>query len=157
MLEWYEVGKNLDDLKKSTRKIITHFLPKIKFTHLVLPVSLPQNEPDFNQFFLNQIEPKLPQDKAVFITGYPAFLTPLAKSGNRFELYINGIEIGNGCVENRNSASIKKAFETETTYRQKNHLPLHPYSQEFVRISNQLPPCSGIGLGIDRLLGIINL
>ena len=156
MLEWYEIYKNLNDLKISTKKIVTHFLPQIIFTDLVLPVSLPQNEPDFNQFFLNQIEPKLPQDKAVFITGYPDFLTPLAKSGDRFELYINGIEIGNGCVENRNSASIKKTFINEQQYRQKKSLLSHPYSDDFIESIKTLPPCSGIGLGIDRLLGIIN-
>lgn len=192
MLEWYEVGKNLDDLKKSSQKFVAHLLPKIKFTDLILPSSLPQNEPDFNQFFLNQIEPKLPRNKAVFITGYPAFLSPLAKSkattdreamfflernhprlmpkgvstkkkslpnnqvAERFEFYINGIEIGNGCVENLDVNSIEKSFLSEQQYRQINHLPLHPYSHDFIESIKTLPPCSGIGLGIDRLLGIIN-
>lgn len=188
MLEWYEINKNLDDLKKSTKKFISHFLPKIIFKDFALPPRLPDNEPDFNQFFLNQIEPKLPKDKAVFITGYPAFLSPLAavddrkaifflersrnassiglstnkkllpndQIASRFELYINGIEIGNGCVENLDADSIKKFFIKEQQDRQKKSLPLHPYSLDFVKISQCLPPCSGIGLGIDRLLSIIN-
>jgi lysyl-tRNA synthetase class 2 len=197
MLEWYEVNQNLSGLQQSTQKFINKFLD-IKFSELVLPSHLPDTEPDFNQYFLNEIEPQLPQNQAVFVTGYPAFLSPLAQNikvaanesinfsahservipaqpedspkvtstekirltkykSKRFELYINGIEIGNGCTENRDSASIKSAFENEKTNRQKNNLPLHPYSQDFIDISSLIPPCSGIGLGIDRLLSIINL
>jgi len=156
MLEWYEINKNLIGLKKSTQKFISHFLPNLSFENLILPPNLPDNEPDFNQFFLNQIVPKLPQNKAVFVTGYPAFLSPLAENGQRFELYINGIEIGNGCVENLNGSSIKKGFIKEQRYRQKFKLPPHPYSPDFVNICKRLPPCSGIGLGIDRLLSVIN-
>jgi len=155
MLEWYEVHIDLYDLMLSTKKFISHFI-KTDFTALILPEKLPQNEPDFNQFFLNEIEPSLPKDQAIFITGYPAYLTPLAKRGQRFELYINGIEIGNGCVENLDANSIKKSFINEQRYRQKKSLPLHPYSNDFVKNIKTLPPCSGIGLGIDRLLGIIN-
>ena len=186
MLEWYEINKNLADLKKSSQNFISHFLPNLSFENLILPPNLPGNEPNFNQFFLNQIVSKLPQNKAVFITGYPAFLSPLARikkesesnnfserslwskakhvstakinlTSDRFELYINGIEIGNGCTENTDSISIKKAFIKEQKYRRKAKLPLHPYSPDFVNICKCLPPCSGIGLGIDRLLRLINI
>jgi elongation factor P--(R)-beta-lysine ligase len=163
MLEWYEVDKNINDLKLSTKKFINNFL-KIDFIDFVLSQNLPQNEPDFNQYFLNKIEPNLPKDKAVFITGYPAFLSPLAAVGTdrcvcsslRFELYINGIEIANACTESIDSDSILKSFEDEKTHRQKNNLPLHPIDLSFAGNSAKLGQISGIGLGIDRLLKIIN-
>lgn len=182
MLEWYEMNKNLIDLQKSVQDFISQFL-NLKFEILNLPIDVPQNEPDFNQYFLNEIEPNLPKDSGVFITGYPAFLSPHAKpkkeflessksafggnaqhlteeknsftTANRFELYINGIEIANGCEENTNSDSIKNAFKKEQKYRLDNNLPTHPYSSEFIKNSSNLPPCSGVGLGIDRLLSII--
>lgn len=162
MLEWYEVDKNLDDLINSTKNFIKKYLD-IEFTNFVLPSNLPDNEPDFNQYFLNEIEPKLPKDKAVFVTGYPSFLSPLAKSviaseakqSLRFELYINGIEIANGCTENTDSDSILKAFEAEKAYRLKHYLPLHPIDTSFVSNSSKLKLCSGIGVGIDRLLKLI--
>jgi lysyl-tRNA synthetase class 2 len=195
MLEWYEVGKTYLDLMASVKKYLSQFT-KLKFSNLVLPAVLPDNEPDFNQYFLNEIEPKLPKNEAVFITGYPAFLSPLAAVGElnnfsardrseankfsarnhanevparehgkislasdtsqRFELYINGIEIANACTENRNSEQIKLAFEAEEKYRLKNKLPVHPISKEFVANCSQIPPCAGIGLGLDRLTRILS-
>ncbi len=182
MLEWYEIGKNLAQLQDSVKQFLSLFL-SLKFEVLNLPINVPQNEPDFNQYFLNEIEPNLPRDSAVFITGYPAFLSPLASrneigkvnnffrnlnasaftgeknlftTANRFELYINGIEIANGCVENTNSESIKKSFKLEQQHRQENNLPSHPPSTEFIKNSSKLSLCSGIGIGIERLLNIIN-
>jgi len=184
MLEWYEVGKTYLDLMESVKKYISNFID-IKFSKLTLPANLPDNEPDFNQYFLNNIEPSLPRHGGVFITGYPAFLSPLAKTGEvnkfsarnhprcategredgkislteplsqRFELYINGIEIANACTENLNSEQIKQSFEAENKYRLEHHLPTHPISNEFIKNCSQIPPCAGVGLGIDRFLSII--
>lgn len=155
MLEWYEIGKTYQDLMSSTKTFIKKYL-NIEFTNFALPQNLPDNEPDFNQYFLNIIEPKLPKNKAVFITGYPPFLSPLAKTNERFELYINGIETANGCTENINSESILKSFKQEKKYRLKNNLTLHPIDVSFASNSAKIGQVSGIGLGIDRLLKIIN-
>lgn len=166
MLEWYEVDKTLDDIRASTEKYIKKLIPTLKFTSLILPQNLPDNEPDFNQFFLNEIEPTLPKVGAVFVSGYPSFLSPLAEpvtvrsevtpQSQRFELYINGIEVANACTENRNPEQIKSAFLNEHKHRENNHLPSHPFSEKFITNSSSLPPCSGIGLGLDRLLMLIN-
>jgi lysyl-tRNA synthetase class 2 len=162
MLEWYEVGKNYRDLIHSTKNFINNFID-IDFEEFTLPKNLPDNEPDFNQYFLNEIENKLPKNKAVFVTGYPAFLSPLAKIkddsnqiSDRFELYINAIEIANACTENTDSNSILKSFEKEKEYRQKNNLPLHPYDTQFAHNSAKISLISGIGLGVNRFLEIIN-
>ncbi len=186
MLEWYEIGKTYQDLILSTQKFINHFL-KIKFTTFNLPQNLPQNEVDFNQYFLNEIEPSLPRNGGVFITGYPAFLSPLAESNEgeakfflehshnaksigvstkkkslpsvkiaeRFELYINGIEIANGCTENTNYKSILESFNKEKEFRLKNKLPLHPFDTSFAEDSSRLGIVSGIGFGIDRFLKLL--
>ena len=156
MLEWYEINKNLSDLINSTKNFIKLFLPNIEFSELKVKNLNFDNEPDFNQYFLNEIEPNLPKNKAVFVYGYPSFLSPFALPNKRFELYINGVEIANGCEENTDSKSIELAFQKEQKYRLENNLPTHPISQEFIDNSSKLPQCSGIGLGIDRLLQIIN-
>ena len=156
MLEWYEVDKTLDDIRVSTEKFIKNLIPEITFTTLVIPSSLPNNEPDFNQYFLNEVEPTLPKIGAVFVTDYPSFLAPLSLPDKRFELYINGIEIANACEENRDPEQIKSAFMAEQKYRADNHLPVHPFSEKFISDSSLLPPSSGIGLGLERLLMIIN-
>jgi lysyl-tRNA synthetase class 2 len=156
MLEWYQVNKTLSDIKSTTEKYLHHLLPNLTFTNLTLPTNLPDNEPDFNQFFLNNVEPSLPPDQAVFITGYPAFLSPLAVANQRFELYINGIEIANACEENLNAEQIKSAFLNEESHRHQLQLPSHPYSQKFIDDISSLPQSAGIGLGLERLLMIIN-
>lgn len=93
---------------------------------------LPPTEPEINQIFLNQIEPHLKElGKPLFITDYPAHMSPLADPGpnpeisQRFELYFGGLEIANGCTENINP---------KITTPWKN-----------------LPKSAGCGLGIDRL------
>jgi len=156
MLEYYLVNKNLIDLQKSLEEYLKIFLPDLKFSELKLKNLSFDNEPDFNQYFLNEVEPTLPKDSAVFITGYPSFLSPLAIPNQRFELYINGVEIANGCEENRDAEQIKAAFLKEQSYRQQNHLPLHPISDKFIQDCAALPPCSGLGLGLNRLLMVIN-
>ena len=98
-----------------------------------------------NNFFRNFNAKHLTGEKNSFATA------------NRFELYINGIEIANGCEENRDYTSILQSFEAEQQYRLQNNLPTHPISTEFVKISSTLPLCSGIGVGIERLLKIINI
>jgi len=196
MLEYYLVNKNLTDLQKSLENYLSLFIRNLKFEIFNLPSDLPDNEPDFNQFFLNNIEPNLP-DNPVFITGYPAYLSPLAATsdaGNftnsesnffsahsdrvtpakaegqpegsehckkyltskRFELYIDRIEIANGCEELRDPHLIRQSFINQQNYRLKNNLPTHPYSEEFIEICSKLPPCSGVGLGLERLLSVIN-
>ncbi len=115
-------------------------------------------EPLYTQIFINEIESKLPQDKPVIIFDYPTQLSPLClpcpnfpEFSQRFEFYIGGMEIGNAYTELTDSKILQQNFEIETKFRQKNNLPLHPYDQEFVTTCGEMPPCAGIGLGIDRL------
>ena len=155
MLEWYEVGKTYLDLMDSVKKYISQFV-NLKYSTLTLPPDLPDNEPDFNQYFLNEVEPTLPRQGAIFITGYPTFLSPLAVPKERFELYINGIEIANACTENRDSEQIRQAFEIENQYRLSNHLPTHPISKDFIDNCAKIPPSAGIGFGLERFLTILS-
>lgn len=115
-------------------------------------------EPLYTQIFINEIESKLPQDKPFVIFDYPTQLSPLCLPcpdspgfSQRFEFYIGGMEIGNAYTELTNSKILKENFKTETKFRKENQLPYHPYDQEFVDACGQMPPCAGIGLGVDRL------
>jgi elongation factor P--beta-lysine ligase len=115
-------------------------------------------EPLYTQIFINEIETKLPTDKPVFILDYPTQISPLCLPcpnspgfSQRFEFYIGGMEIGNAYTELNNSDILKANFETESKFRQDHNLPNHPYDQEFIDACGKLPPCAGIGLGVDRL------
>lgn len=177
MLEWYQLGSDYHYSTSKVEEYINHIchglgrdsvqrtdfvLSKLfqKFAGLDLTTFLtsPQfSESDFNQIFLNKIEPHLPTDKLVFILDYPARLSPLAQPitgtpyAARFEAYLNGVEIANGCTENLDPDSIRRAFEAETDQRGKNNLPSHPWNQDTIDLLTKIPPCSGVGLGLDRL------
>ncbi|HEX8923452.1 MAG TPA: amino acid--tRNA ligase-related protein [Patescibacteria group bacterium] len=162
-------------LKYQNRTIdLTPPWPQITFQKLFSDLAgvtkLPDNEPDLNQIFLNDIEPRLPLDRPLFITDYPSFISPLAKQSSRimdfsdrknspasgqlaqrFELYIAGMEIANGCTENTDADLITKNFAAESDYRQKNNLPAHKIDSHFALDSAALPPTAGCGLGLDRL------
>lgn len=178
MLEWYEIGHDYTDLMTSVQNYISHCFNKINDNRtLKLPTSLwpripltklfadqgfslPQNEPELNQIFLNHTEPQLPTTP-LFIIDYPAFMSPLAKPkdnlAERFELYINKIEIANGCSENTNPKLIAKNFAAETKFRLQNNLPIHPTNPDFATNSANLPtPIGGVGLGFDRLAMLLS-
>ena len=115
-------------------------------------------EPLYTQIFINEIEPKLPQDKPVIIFDYPTQLSPLCKKcpnspgfSQRFEFYIGGMEIGNAYTELTDPQELENNFIKETQFRKENNLPIHPYDKEFVKSLKDLPQCAGIGLGVDRL------
>jgi len=115
-------------------------------------------EPLYTQIFINEIESKLPTDRPFVIMDYPTIISPLCKPCNnnpnytqRFEFYIGGMEIGNGDTELTNSQLLNQNFIRETKFRQENQLPTHPYDQELVNAVANMPPCAGIGIGIDRI------
>ena len=115
-------------------------------------------EPLYTQIFINEIETKIPQDKPFIILDYPTRNSPLCKPcedlpefTQRFEFYIGGMELGNADTELTDSKILQQNFDTETKFRQENNLPLHPYDEKFVNACGNMPPCAGIGLGVDRL------
>jgi elongation factor P--beta-lysine ligase len=88
-------------------------------------------------------------------------MSPLAKPKNnlaeRFELYINGMEIANGCTENTDPKLIEENFATETNFRLQNNLPIHRTNPNFAINSASLPtPIAGVGLGFDRLAMLLS-
>jgi elongation factor P--beta-lysine ligase len=115
-------------------------------------------EPLYTQIFINEIEPKLPTDKPTIIYDYPTRQSPLCAPcpespgfSQRFEFYIGGMEIGNAYTELTDPQIVENNFQKETILRQKYKLPIHPYDRDFIKAIGKLPPCAGIGLGVDRL------
>ncbi len=110
------------------------------------------------KIFQNKIEKKIIQP--TFITNYPSNISPLAKEkknnnniAERFELFIGGIEIANGFSELNNYKKQKKKFIQQLIEENKNKNYLN---KEYINaLKYGLPPTSGIGIGIDRLIMLI--
>lgn len=114
--------------------------------------------------FSHLVEPNLGFQSPTLITDYPPATAALAKvekdeTGNdvakRFELYINGIEIANAYDELADGAALQARFEADNEERARRGLPIMPIDEHLVAACDHLPACSGIALGVDRLLMVV--
>ena len=114
--------------------------------------------------FSHAVEPNLGHDLPTLIIEYPPATAALAKTaldkeGNkiakRFELYINGIEIANAYDELTDGPALRARFEQDNQLRQRHGLPKMPIDEHLIAASDNLIPCSGIAVGVDRLLMVI--
>jgi lysyl-tRNA synthetase class 2 len=106
------------------------------------------------------IEPDLGRDRLTFVYDYPASQASLAQIrpghpplAERFELYLNGIELANGFHELADVAEQRTRFERQLHARTASALPPVPLDQRLLAaLTHGLPDCSGVALGIDRLV-----
>ena len=136
---------NVDSLKDACRLHEVHFVNDDTESDL------------FYRLFLSRVEPNLGKDP-VFVYDYPihqASLSQLTNDGlygQRFELYINGLELCNGFTELTKTNEQRTRFEAEAQERKKLGKTVHPIDEELLRLLPSLKdPTFGNALGIDRL------
>ncbi|WP_201587852.1 EF-P lysine aminoacylase EpmA [Psychrobacter jeotgali] len=115
--------------------------------------------------FSHIVEPNLGHNLPTLIIDYPPATAALAKTaidkeGNlvakRFELYIKGIEIANAYDELADGQALRQRFEQDNILRRHHGLPSMPIDEHLLKASDDLPACSGIAVGLDRLLMVIS-
>ena len=113
--------------------------------------------------FSHMVEPSLGFDTPVFLTDFPPELASLAKTRTdedgelvaaRFELYINGLELANAYDELMDATVLRSRFEADNQERAKLGLSVMPIDEYLLAALPNMPECSGIALGLDRLLMI---
>ena len=95
-----------------------------------------------------------------FITDYPKSMSPLTKEHRddsnlteRFELIINGMEIANAYSELNNPIDQLNRFEEQLKLSEKGDEEAMFIDKDFVKsLEYGMPPTSGIGIGIDRII-----
>jgi lysyl-tRNA synthetase class 2 len=130
---------------------------------LIPPPGMPVTEADpwLDLLLTHCIEPRLPRGRLIFIYDYPASQAALAKirPGNpavaeRFELYLNGIELANGFNELNDPDEQRRRFEQDNQVRENQGLPVVAIDENLLQALAGLPDCAGVALGFDRLLMI---
>jgi len=113
----------------------------------------------FYRIFLNQIEPELAKMGAVIVYNYPAkmaSLSQLAKDDNkyaeRFEAYVNGLELCNVFSELTDAQEQKKRLEAEIVERRAQGKDVFDIDKEFIEALEVMPKAAGGALGVDRLI-----
>ena len=73
----------------------------------------------------------------------------------RFEWYVNGIELANAFSELTDAGEQQKRLEDEQQTRKKLGKMVYPIDTEFIDAVGNMPESAGIALGIDRLIQVI--
>ncbi len=113
--------------------------------------------------FSHKVQPNLGENAVCMVYDYPSCQSSLARvnEGNlkvtdRVEIFINGIELGNGYYELIDSQEQSRRFDEEIVVRQQRKRPVTVKDNHLVAaLESGLPECSGMAIGLDRLLMIM--
>jgi lysyl-tRNA synthetase class 2 len=128
-----------------------------KFSSVSMETAMLQDR--FDQMTAFDIEPNLGYGKPLFLYDYPASAASLARlkpenrsMAERFELYINGMELCNAFSELTDPLEQRTRFENEQKNRSKFGLQAYPLPEKFLDSLQYMTEASGSALGIDRLV-----
>ena len=113
------------------------------------------------ELFEAKVEESL--DQPTFITGYPKEISPLSRISDddpdfvdRFELFIGGKEIANGFSELNDPEDQADRFKAQVEQKASGDEETMEYDADYVEaLEYGLPPCAGVGIGIDRLVMLL--
>jgi lysyl-tRNA synthetase class 2 len=113
------------------------------------------------EIFDDHVEPNLIQP--TFIIDFPKIISPLSKASpenpaiaERFELFINGMEVANGFSELNDPREQYERFVDQMAERERGDDEAMILDEDYIRaLSYGMPPAAGIGIGIDRLVMLL--
>lgn len=114
----------------------------------------------FFELMLERVEPWIAAQGPMFVTEWPVQLAVLARRcehdarvAERFELYIDGVELANGFGELTDAKEQRARFASDNAERVALGRPQQPMPERFLSVLERgLPPCSGVAVGVDRVL-----
>ncbi len=180
MLEWYRADADYNDIAADMEALVSEVL-RPAGTTVVPPVATlapfsritvreaylrwagwdPVADWDQDRFdfeMATKIEPNLPKEP-LFLTDYPAPAASLARLktddprvAERWELYVDGMELANAFTELTDAAEQRRRFEAARAERRALGEAEYPLDEEFLSALAQMPPAGGVALGVDRLV-----
>ena len=102
--------------------------------------------------------------KPTFIYNYPIEISPLARSldkdgsiAERFELFVNGKELGNSFSELNDPKEQAKRFDLQLEEKNAGDEEAMHFDKDYIEaLEYGLAPCAGVGIGIDRLIMLLS-
>ena len=108
------------------------------------------------------VGPSLGHEGPVFLNDYPASQAALARLrtdadgtavAERFELYVDGLELANGFHELGDPLEQRRRFEHDQAVRRERGQAVNPLDERLLgALGHGLPDCAGVALGFDRLV-----
>ncbi len=106
------------------------------------------------------VEPFFKSEQApIAVYNFPISQASLAQTRNniaeRFEIYYQGVELANGFHELRDAKQQSNRFDKDIAQRKHKGLsPVRPDPYLLQALTHGLPACSGVALGVDRLVAL---
>jgi lysyl-tRNA synthetase class 2 len=186
MLEWYSPGRSHVELMAETESLVRQVAGALDRSGLLVrrlePApferitvdrafesragwrpSLAFEEDRFFADLVDRVEPFLAGRGAIYLHDFPVALASLARPSaddpgvaERFELYLDGIELCNGFGELSDRAEHERRFAEHNRARLAAGKEPYPVDERFLdALESGLPECSGNALGVDRLLMVL--
>ncbi len=141
----------VNDLKK---------ISSLKGIHIVSNTDDWDKDSWLNLLMGHLIEPHLGLEKPIFVFDFPESQAALARTqlehpelADRFEVYTQGMELANGFYELADAKEQRQRFELDQQQRaQLGYAPMSIDERLLLALTQGLPDCSGVALGIDRLM-----
>ena len=185
LLEWYRSGIDYHDLMAECTALFQSIIPVGKITRSgrEIPLTAPWEEltvaeafssyasmsleqaletDSFEEVLTAEVEPKLGKAGPTFLTEYPAAMAALARIkpddpcvAERFELYIDGLELANAFSELTDPREQRKRFTADEARRRAAGKTPYPLPENFLNDLSAMPRAAGVALGLDRLVMLI--
>ena len=116
----------------------------------------------FFKIFLTEIEPLLGVERPTILYDYPIQMAALSRAkpsdpryAERFEIYAGGLELANAFSELTDPVEQRRRLEEERELRGRKGKDQPPVDEDFIAAVAEMPPSTGIALGVDRLVMLI--
>ncbi|MCX8043069.1 MAG: EF-P lysine aminoacylase GenX [Desulfobacterota bacterium] len=180
MLEWYRTETDYLGILDETEELIAYLINAVDGAALSDYLPLPRmtvsdvyrkltgwdpcatwDEERYFRDWVEKIDLWLQQQRGLFLLDFPAPLASLARISRhdpnrceRFELFIDGLEICNAFTELTDPAEHVRRFQSAQDKRRMMGKEMYPADTGFMEFieSREMPQAGGIALGIDRLM-----